>query len=503
MKDVKAVQYAFSLLHDAVFIVDRQMSIQYANLSASELFGYSIGELNGSSIEMLVPNDLMKQHKRHTANYVRAPKRRQMQTGKRLLGKNKDGEEFPVSISLNSIEFDGELMFCAVVRDLSEMVEMEKKLLQNEKMESLSILVGGVAHDINNVMTAIRGAVYLAKKTPEHSARHINVIESQCEYATDIVKQMLISSKSDSVETAEFLLSDLLVSSEELFRSAVCRDVEIQFNIETKHAYVHGSSTLVRQAVLNLILNAVDATLEVVSPCISVELKELGQFDKACDSAHYLSVSVTDNGHGMESSTMDRIFEPFYTTKPSTKGTGLGLAIVYNVAKNCGGYVTVESVVGKGTTFNLFLPIVDAAASFSHEKKVVHDPRLEAFAGTSVLLVEDNKAVRNITRDVIKSLGCATFSAKNGCVAVKKAKCFQSEIELILMDVSMPKMGGFEAALEIREGGNQVPIIFYSGNSSSFSQIEAHAERLHPFSLLAKPFNALSLEDKILDHIDV
>jgi len=494
---LKTFQNTFNFLHDAVLIVDKSMNIHFANDSASTLFDYSNDELVGSDIAMLVPDKDRTKHHLHTSHYVEKPKPRHMQTGNRLQARRKDGSEFPVSISLNAITYESGNMFCAVVRDLTEHAAMEAELLQKKKMESLGVLVGGVAHDINNIMAAIRGSVYLGRRKPEDSARHLSTIDAQCEYATDIVQQMLLISNDENIETSDFSLSKLLSSSKRLFRAAVTPVIDLSFHVEPKQVYIHGSPTLISQSIINLILNARDAVENTDSPAISVTVKDVGHLINREPCANgYLCISVADNGHGMDKSTMARIFEPFYTTKASTKGTGLGLAIVYNAVQICGGYVDVESVIGKGTNFHLYLPMIDIPAQTSQANNTTIE-EIEGSDDTGILLVEDNKAVRKVNRDIIESMGYTSFAAKNGRTAVKKASLFQEEIGLIIMDISMPEKGGIEAALEIRKKQNQVPIIFYSGNTDFFKSIEHHATTLYPFSLLSKPFNVRSLGKEI------
>lgn len=310
---------------------------------------------------------------------------------------------------------------------------------------------------------------------------------------------MLVISNDGSAETSEFSLTELMFASKRLFRSSLPSHIHLAFDIDMKHAHIHGSPTLINQAIMNLILNARDAVESVKLPSVSVTLKAMrGPANKTPGSLGYIALAVTDNGHGIEKHTRDRMFEPFYSTKPSTKGTGRGLAIVYNVAQICGGYVDVDSTPGEGSSFTLCLPLVDMPAAI-HQQRALNDEDSWQADDTGILLVEDNKAVRKVNRDIIESLGYTTFSARHGRAAVKKAHFFKDEIGLIIMDLSMPEMGGLEAALEIRMQGNPVPIIFCSGNTYFFKPIERHAEKLMPFSMLTKPFNVQVLGKKIHD----
>ncbi|MDQ6993085.1 MAG: ATP-binding protein [Mariprofundus sp.] len=371
---LKGFQDAYELLHDSILIVDLKMIIRFANSSSSACFGYPLSELKGHNVDLLIPESSKAAHSQHANHYTDRPKHRQMNTGQRLLARKRDGSEFPVSISLNPITIGHDKFICAVIRDLSELAAIEEELAQKKRMESLSTIVGGVSHDINNMMTAVRGSIYMARRRPERYEHYLNIIETQCEYATDIVKEMLITTTNDNIDTEIYSLSAALQKAKPLFSASINNDVHITFDIPAADVYINGSENLLNRAIVNLIQNARDAVAASTAPAITITLREIGSSNKEAPDKAYLCLSIHDNGHGIDEATAARIFEPFYTTKSITKGTGLGLAMVYNIAQLCGGYIDVDSSIDNGATFNIFLPMVENKPSkHGHVETIIKD----------------------------------------------------------------------------------------------------------------------------------
>ncbi len=488
---------------DAVLVIDQSRVINISNTNIEKVFGYKKDDLVGKKVDVLIPEGLRHGHDTLVSNYFSKPRSRDMSEGVRLMALHKDGHAFPVTISLSPVTLDGETYVTCDIRDMTGYEILEEKFRQAQKLEAVGALVGGIAHDFNNILAAIIGAVFLAKRKPEQNKRHLICIETQAERASDMVKQLLAFARKDIRKMEPISVNDLVKQSSKLFKLTTSE--HIQFNIDLCQAElsIMGDPTQLQQIILNLVNNARDALAEIATPAITISTQISSRTEKtehpqmSISSREYACISVSDNGHGIETRFIQEIFEPFFTRKDVGKGTGLGLSMVKGTVESHGGFIEVESTVMEGATFNIYLPLTDTNANSDADVDIhIEAEILAAGNGECILLVDDEPAVREVNREILEALGYHVAEAANGIQAIAQFKKKQNHIALIIMDVVMPRMGGITAAQKIREITDSVPIIFATGYDRS-QVLGEHEAELSNSTIMSKPFSVQELEQSI------
>ncbi|ATX82790.1 PAS domain S-box-containing protein [Mariprofundus ferrinatatus] len=378
------------------------------------------------------------------------------------------------------------------VQDITERKELEERLLQSQKMEAIGTLAGGIAHDFNNTLAAIQGNLYLAKKQlddKELLASKLNNIVSLSEHAAEIVRQLLTFARKDIVTHQPFSLTSLLRTELSLFRSIIPENIDYSIELCDEELNVLGDSTQLQQALVNLLNNARDAVRNTEQPKISFTLEPFSintgfqQKHPEIQGDGVAHLIIRDNGSGIPAATLEHIFEPFYTTKAVGEGTGLGLAMVYGSIQTHGGAVDVESSEGKGTTFHIYLPLCQK------DGKQTDKPETPPVAGEgeTILLVDDDDDVRSTTCEVLESMGYRVLIASDGQQGLDTFDAYQHEIDLIISDVVMPKMGGTEFSRRAKERVHDIPVILITGYDER--QVADIQDDLGDIELLQKPIS--------------
>ncbi len=397
---------------------------------------------------------------------------------------------------------------CGIASDITERQAaeehkrlLERKLLEAQKLESLGVLAGGVAHDFNNILTSILGNASLAAlDLPENHRvrRQLAQIERASQRAADLCSQMLAYAGRATVLTAPVNLSELIRDTTALLEISVGKRVRLDLQFDDQAAAVMGDATQLRQIVMNLVINAADAmgvrTDGVVAVRTSARTLTADFFEAAIQSpkrpaGRYVGLEVSDNGSGMPPEVLARIFEPFFTTKFS--GRGLGLAAVLGIVQSHGGALFVESAPGKGTTFRLFLPATQAPAAGT---RVPFAPIPGSLRGT-VLVVDDEEAVRELGTQALTLLGVTAFEARDGEAAVKFLRAHSGPIDLVLLDITMPGLSGDETLRQLREIRPNLRAVIMSGFSEG--EIMQRCANLGIAGYLPKPFDVAALTAKV------
>lgn len=391
-----------------------------------------------------------------------------------------------------------------VIIDVTETKRLEEQLNQAQKLESVGRLAGGIAHDFNNMLTAIIGYSELTLRTLEsdNPLRHnIEEIKKAGERSALLTHQLLAFSRRQVLQPVVLDLNEIIADTTKMLERMIGEDVHLVLALEPESGLVNVDPGQLSQIIMNLAVNARDAMphggrLTIETANISLEPDEARQKIDILPGA-YVLLSVCDTGEGIDDKILQHIFEPFFTTKNIGKGTGLGLSTVYGIVKQSGGNIEVDTKVGAGTTFRIYLPRVVEQS----EATEVIDNSAELHCGTeTILLVEDEELVRNLSREILKTCGYTVIEARNGLEALGVCENGDCKIDLLMTDVVMPQMGGCELAEKLTEKLPNLQILFTSGYTDN--AMVRHNVIETGTNFIQKPFTFDALAHKIRELLD-
>ena len=411
------------------------------------------------------------------------------------MAKDKGGRAFWAEVSLKQVTLGGQSRVLSIVRDITERKRLEANFLQAQKMETIGRLAGGVAHDFNNLLTAIIGFATLARKalpSGDPVATDIEQILKNSNRAAGLTRQLLTFSRQQVIAPQVLSPNSLVLDMDKMLRRLIGEDIELTTVPGAGVGSIRVDRVQMEQVLINLVVNARDAMPHGGKLTIETAAVRL-------DGAHpddFVMLAVSDTGVGMSNEVKSHVFEPFFTTKDVDKGTGLGLATVYGIVKQHDGEVTVDSEPGQGTTFKIYLPC------FNHTGEPEPDRTKSAprGGGETVLIVEDEQAVRSIAVRILKGLGYATLEAASGADALKTAGDFPADIQLLLTDVVMPQMSGHSLAEKLKELRPGLRVLYMSGYPEN---VISHQGTLDPgVSFLPKPFSEESMATRVREVLE-
>jgi hypothetical protein len=487
---------------DALVIVNSEGYIQLVNAQAEKLFGYGRDELLGLAIDLLVPARLGDIHPAHRAAYAREPLPRPMGGQLHLFAQRKDGSEVPVEISLSPLETDEGLLVMAAVRDVTERRALEAQLLQAQKMEAIGRLAGGVAHDFNNVLTAILCSADLLLEdlaAADTRREEVEEIHESAERAAALTHQLLAFSRKQVLQPEVLNLDAVVANVQKMLQRLIPENMELLTVLAGDLGAVLADRGQIEQVILNLALNARDAMPtggQLTIETANVELDEEYTTQHAgVVPGRYVMLAVSDTGVGMDEETKMHLFEPFFSTKGPGRGTGLGLPTVYGIVKQSGGNIWVYSEPGQGAAFKIYLPRVEAAPTAEGPAK------LAARGGSeTILLVEDAKSVRTVTRRLLEAYGYTVLEASGGADALRVARDHRGPIDLLLTDIVMPGVSGTEVARQLAELRPGVRVLYMSGYTDN--AIVHHGVLDPGIAFLQKPFTREGLAHKVREVLE-
>lgn len=497
----KSEQMVLALLDSAtqaIVSIDRTGKIVLTNRRAHEMFGYSAEELLGAGIEILLPESKRSSHRGEREDYFARPRIRPMGIGMDLAGRRKDGKEFPVEVSLSYLEMPQGVFAIAFVSDISQRKELEDQLMHAQKMEAVGRLAGGVAHDFNNMLTVIAGynRMILDELSPLDPLRgYAEEILKAADRAGALTNQLLAFSRRQIMKPRVINVNAVIEQTEKMLRRLIGEDIELVFGLKSDSGNIRVDPGHVEQAIMNLAVNARDAmplggrlTLETAN----VHLDEnYAKTHMGVTPGEFVMIAVSDSGIGMDAETKRRIFEPFFTTKEKGKGTGLGLATVYGMIKQAGGDIWVYSEPNRGTTFKLYFPRV--------QDQVTDTPQGEGDSphgsNETILVVEDEQAVRDLTVRMLRRLGYSVLIAAGGAEALAICASHSDRIALLLTDVVMPNMSGRQLADALAGTRPDMKVIYLSGYTEN--TVIHHGVLDSGIEFLPKPFSREVLAKKI------
>jgi PAS domain S-box-containing protein len=393
--------------------------------------------------------------------------------------------------------------FNAIIEDVTERQLLEAQVRQAQKMESVGRLAGGVAHDFNNVLTAIFGYadLVLEELPPAGAARQdVEEIRKAAERAAALTRQLLAFSRQQLLAPVVVNLNELVQDIDKMLRRLVTEDIELRLALARDAGNFRADPGQLQQVLMNLVVNARDAMptggkllIETTNTELTEQYSELHQ---AVVPGSYVMLAVSDTGIGMDAETKARIFEPFFTTKEKGQGTGLGLSTVYGIVKQSEGYVWVYSEPGRGTTFKLYFPRVGEPAAALRPP-----PETATLTGTeTILLAEDDEMVRPLAKGLLEKLGYTVLEAENAAQALKVASAHRGAIHLLVSDVVMPGASGRELARRLAATRPDTRVLYVSGYTDDAI---VHHGMLEPgLHFLQKPFTPAALARKVREVLD-
>ena len=482
-KALMLTQFTVDRAADAIYWVGKDARFFYANEAACRNLGYSREELLTMRVQDIDPAfppggwpiHLKKLRKKGTLTVVSTHVR-------------KDGSRFPVEVSANYIAYDGHEYNCAIIRDISErlLAEEEKRtiqaqLVQAQKMEALGNLAGGVAHDFNNLLTAIRGYSDLALDLNHDDPLLVQTLrrtKAAAIRASNLTRQLLLFSRKQPLQAVPLNINLVVENLLKMLARVIGENVTIVLQLDPDLWTVMADLSSMEQVLMNLALNARDAMSAGGQITVTTHNEDIPPGRVSTGGSRvgrFVCLQISDSGSGMSPEVLERIFEPFFTTKSAMKGTGIGLSVVYGIVREQGGWVEVQSVLGEGSTFKVFLPAVDAVPTARRARKEAS--ATPQGAGQRILLVEDEPGVREFATMALRGHGYEVWEVTSAEEALGLYEAEAGRFDLVFTDVVLPGMGGLELVDELLSAGSGVRFLLTSGYTDQKSRWPSIRER--------------------------
>jgi two-component system, cell cycle sensor histidine kinase and response regulator CckA len=494
-----------NIADDAVISVDESRKITLFSDGAKRIFGYSRHDVLGQPMSMLLPERYREPHKVHVESFVKSSDvARRMANRREILGLRKDGSEFFAEASISKLDMEGEKVLTVILRDITERRRTEEALRQSEeqfrqsqKMEAVGRLAGGIAHDFNNLLTAIMGFSELAKmgtKPSDPVAANLDEIAKAAQRAAALTKQLLAFSRKQVLDPRVLDLSEQVRDIEELLRRVMGDDVELITVLDSNLGRVRVDPNQIQQVILNLVVNARDAMPHGGTVTIETAGIDVDETYAVGPPGPHVTLAISDTGNGMDEETREHIFEPFFTTKELGKGTGLGLSTVYGIIKQSNGNISVHSEPANGTTFKIYLPVVQQKAG-KGEGTQTSGPASEG--QETILVVEDQEKVLKLVREILEQKGYFVLHASRPSEAIAICGQYDGEINLMITDLVMPQMSGRQLAERVTAIRPAMRVLYMSGYSDNMMVSQGILGSGAAF--IQKPFQISALMQKIAE----
>ena len=477
---------------EAIVITDAEGIIQYVNPAFERVSGYSRKEALGNTPRVLKSGSHKDYFYKEMWNILTSGRT----WSGRIINKKKDGSLYTEEVVISPVLDSGGKItnYVSVKRDITRESMIEEQLRQAQKMEAVGQLAGGVAHDFSNLLQAILGyaGIILDGLDPNDKHRHdVEQIQRAGGRAADLTRQLLAFSRRQVIRPVSLDVNDLITNLLKMLQRLISENIELKVRLAEGLAPILADPGQMEQVLINLCVNSRDAMPNGGSITIATQNGDVTESFRRRHSGElkerYVCIRVSDTGCGMDAGTLSQIFEPFFTTKSVGKGTGLGLATVYGIARQHGGIIEARSQLGEGTEIDVYIPIAEAATDATSTDTL--DKR--AGGSETILVAEDDDMVRNLTTRVLTRAGYTVLTAENGEEAVEMFNSHKDEIDLAVLDVVMPRMGGHAAYLQIIDSSPDLHVIFASG----YAQDGVHTDFIlnAGLDLLEKPYGAADL----------
>ena len=482
-----------------VIAIDENGLVALVNVRTEEMFGYSRDELIGRPLDILLPERLRAAHLKHQRQYFAHPRTRPMGLGLDLWGRRKNSSEIPLEISLSCVEHGGTQLALALVTDITERKKAEEHFRQAQKLESIGMLAGGIAHDFNNLLVGVIGSASLAQDLlPPGSpaAELLDEVVKTGEQAAHLTRQMLAYAGKGQFVVELLNLSNLLPEMTGLVQPSISKKIALHLDLDSDLPPIEADRGQMQQVFMNLVLNAAEA-IDSDAGMISVKtgVQDVDEpyirrnLETELSPGRYVLLEVRDTGCGMDDATRARIFDPFFSTK--FQGRGLGLAAVAGIVRGHKGAISVSSVPGNGACFTVLFPAAEGAAAAAQ----VAAGNLPLHGTGTILVVDDERPVRDLARKVLERYGYKVLLADGGPAAINTFKRHPGDISLVILDASMPGMSGAETFPELRKVRPEVKILVSSGYSELETMKAFPGQRVTGF--IQKPYTSRGLAEKV------
>jgi PAS domain S-box-containing protein len=486
---VTAVEHAA----ESIIVTNPEGIIEYVNPAFEKITGYSRQEVIGRNIELM---DSGRHSKTFLSFIIDTLQRGEIWQG-RIVNKRKDNSLYETEATVSPIKNKiGEITnYVSLQRDVSHEVRLERQLRQAQKMEAIGTLAGGIAHDFNNLLMGIQGNISLSLldlDTDSPLSKNLKKIEQYIQNGVDLTKQLLGFARGGKYEISLLNINELLKEQNLMF-SRTNKEVIFEDKFAPDLWSVEVDRGQIEQVLMNLYLNALQAmpgggTLIIRTGHVTIDKDQYNPY--YVKAGKYVKITIEDTGIGMSEEIQQRIFDPFFTTKEMGRGTGLGLASVYGIVKNHEGFINVYSEKGKGTRFEVCLPA--SGKGVPHKEKA----REEFVEGKeTVLLVDDEDMIIDVGERMLGKLGYKVFTARDGKEAIEVFQKYQEKIDVIVLDMIMPKMGGGESFDRIKKMKPEIKVLLSSGYSINGQATEILNRGCNGF--IQKPFNLQNLSKNL------
>jgi len=489
---------------DGVVITSRDGEVLEANDAFLHLFGYEKDEIVGRDIRPVYASVTDRDR------FLQALESSGFIKDYPLNGRRKDGKEIDCLLtSCLRREKDGTILgYHGIIRDVTEQKKLQWQLAQSQKIEAVSRLAGGIAHDFNNLLTVIQGFSELLlsdRKEADGDYEDLRKIHLAAQEGADLVKRILTFSRRAEMNLRPTNLNLEIEHTNKLLERTVPRMIEIKTFLSDDLETINADHTQIEQLLLNLAVNARDAMPEGGTLTIQTDNRILDEeycrLHLGAKPGKYALLTVSDTGGGIPKEALEHIFEPFFTTKEVGKGTGLGLSMVYGIVQQHGGYITVYSEPGKGTTFQVYLPVLELEWD---EKEFRAEEAIASGGSETILLVDDEEFLRQLGVRILQRAGYTVVTAGNGIEALEVYKEQRGKIALVILDLIMPQMGGKKCLEELLKMDSKVRVLISSGISSGVSD-DAEIKQSTQFRLkgfVKKPFHVTDLLKAVRQALD-
>jgi two-component system cell cycle sensor histidine kinase/response regulator CckA len=490
-------------IHDyAICLLDADGNVRSWNGGAEQIFGYPPAEMRDSHISRLFR--VLDGTQDLAAQILDAAARVGTYESEVWCTKQ-DGTALLASLLITAVRDDGTGAgagvlrgFTLVSRDITEQMRMAEERMQSQKLEVIGRLAGSVAHDFNNLLTIVSGFTELLIQSIEEDETHrmyLDEITKASNQAASLTQQLLAFGRRQLLQPRVIDVNEIVADMKTMLGRLIGEDLELVTQLDASPSHIRADAVQMQQALLNLVINARDAM--PTGGRISVVTGNAREAVTAgAEPLSLITLEVSDTGMGMDADTLGRIFEPFFSTKELGKGAGLGLATVDGIVAQSGGRIRVTSAVGRGTTFRIVLPSTDDQP----DSILTITPPATATGSETILLVEDEAALRRLSRRVLAQFGYTVLEAPNGEEALRLAEAYKGPIHLVLTDVVMPRLNGRDLAERVLVSHPESSILFMSGYTDD--AVVQHGVSTQEVSLLRKPFTPYALAARVREVLD-